>query len=88
MRFITPTIGRMAKGSSTCTMATSTATRVKISCSGWSITPRASRAAFSGPSRWSRMNQAVVRTRIDTQNGTSTSTVASRAQPGESRAMV
>ncbi len=60
-------------------MATYTAKRLKIIAIGASTRPSASSNAFTGPSRCSRMNHAVVRTRMDVQNGTSTSVSATCA---------
>src|SRR5256885_11173566 len=79
MPFITLYRGRITNGSSTCTMATYTAKRVKIMVSGASTMCSDCRSVFTGPSRWSRMNQAVVRTRIEVQKGTSTSAIATLA---------
>ena len=61
---------------------------IHASVSGASVTRIDVRSAFTGPSFCSRMNHAVVRTRIDVQNGTSTSAMPALAQRCGSEASV
>ena len=69
-------------GSSTWTIATYTAKRLKIIFSGSLMIPSDRNRLLSTPSFCSSTTQAAVRTRSEVQNGSSTRNNSSPARPG------
>src|SRR5262249_61051553 len=70
--FITLYSGRIMNGSSTCTIATYTAKRLKIIFSGSWMIPKFSSAPLTTPSRCSSTTHATVRTNKEVQKGSKT----------------
>src|SRR6266550_3912135 len=79
--------GSTMNGSSTCTIATYTAKRLKIIFSGSFTTPSDRNRLLRTPSFCSSTTQATVRTRSEVQNGSSTRNSNSPARPGGCAAM-
>src|SRR5207245_7522028 len=74
--------GSTMNGSSTWTIATYTAKRLKIIFNGSLMIPSDRNRLFSTPSFCSSTTHAAVRTRSDVQNGSSTRNSSTPARPG------